>query len=76
MKVHEILTMLSPAINKLLDANINPKDVQYLELYKEYNYLKMDGQKTEWIVVHLSNKYNVSRRSIFSIISKFQSEVV
>ena len=39
---------------------IRPDDVQYIELYNEYNKLQTNGEKVSYIVATLSLRYGIS----------------
>lgn len=39
---------------------IRPDDVQYIELYNEYNKLHTNGEKVSYIVATLSLRYGIS----------------
>lgn len=39
---------------------IRPDDVQYIELYNEYNKLQINGEKVSYIVAMLSLRYGIS----------------
>lgn len=43
---------------------IRPDDVQYIELYNEYNKLQTNGEKVSYIVATLSLRYGISERKL------------
>lgn len=44
---------------------IRPDDVQYIELYNEYNKLQTNGEKVSYIVATLSLRYGISERKVY-----------
>lgn len=75
MKAVDVLELAQPIIERLLEANINPKDVQYLEMYKDYLRLKNEGHKITWIHSILSDEYNVSIRNIKYIVKRLDTKL-
>ena len=53
---------------------IRPDDVQYIELYNEYNKLHTNGEKVSYIVAILSERYAVSERKVYGLLKRFQSD--
>lgn len=50
---------------------IRPDDVQYIELYNEYNKLQTNGEK---IVATLSLRYGISERKVYDLIKRFKTD--
>lgn len=50
---------------------IRPDDVQYIELYNEYNKLHTNGEKVSYIVATLSLRYGISERKVYDLIRRF-----
>lgn len=48
---------------------IRPDDVQYIELYNEYNKLQTNGEKVSYIVATLSLRYGISERKVYDLIT-------
>jgi|GEM_PF-341424 len=46
---------------------IRPDDVQYIELYNEYNKLQINGEKVSYIVATLSLRYGISERKVYDL---------
>ena len=50
MKVIEILNLNKELLKNFRQAGIRIEDVEYIELYKEYQSLYNNGEKTTYIV--------------------------
>lgn len=53
---------------------IRPDDVQYIELYNEYNKLHTNGEKVSYIVATLSLRYGISERNVYDLIRRFKTD--
>lgn len=53
---------------------IRPDDVQYIELYNEYNKLQINGEKVSYIVAMLSLRYDISERKVYDLIRRFKTD--
>ena len=53
---------------------IRPDDVQYIELYNEYNKLHTNGEKVSYIVATLSLRYDISERKVDDLIKRFKTD--
>ena len=50
------------------------EDVQYIELYNDYNRLLDEGEKVSYIVAVLAERYNVCERKVYPLIKRLQSD--
>lgn len=50
------------------------EDVQYIELYNDYNRLLDEGEKVSYIVAVLAERYNVCERKAYTLIKRLQSD--
>lgn len=50
------------------------EDVQYIELYNDYNRLLDEGEKVSCIVAVLAERYNVCERKVYTLIKRLQSD--
>lgn len=50
------------------------EDVQYIELYNDYNRLLDEGEKVSYIVAVLAERYNVCERKVYTLIKQLQSD--
>lgn len=53
---------------------IRPDDVQYIELYNEYNKLQTNGEKVSYIVATLSLRYGISERKVYDLFKRFKTD--
>ena len=53
---------------------IRPDDVQYIELYNEYNKLHTNGEKVSYIVATLSLRYGISERKVYDLTRRFKTD--
>lgn len=75
MKAHEILTLAKPMIEKLMSAGISPKDIQHLDLYRDYLRLKGEGHKLTYIEAYLCDEYDIKRTRFFELIKKLDTDL-
>lgn len=75
MNAYEFLLTHKGVMEQIQLLPIQPSDVRYLELYKEYSRLKDEGHKITYVLQYLSDEYNVDERTIYRIIKKFSTEV-
>lgn len=50
------------------------EEVQYIELYNDYNRLLDEGEKVSYIVAVLAERYNVCERKVYTLIKRLQSD--
>lgn len=75
MNVYEFLNTHKGVMEQLQSLPVQPSDVRYLELYKEYNRLMKEGHKKTYVLQYLSDEYNVDERTIYRVVKKFSTEV-
>lgn len=73
MKVIEILNLNKELLKNFRQAGIRIEDVEYIELYKEYQSLYNNGETT-YIVSVLADKYDISERTVYDIIRRFKTD--
>ncbi len=74
MKLFEVLNFYREPIKRLVSAGFRPDDCKYLDLYSDYLRLCGDGGKKTWVVAALAEKYAVSERKVWSIISHMETD--
>ena len=68
--------LLAGEFNRLLRSNgVSWSYSRYIDLYKEYTGLKMQGEKVSYIVELLAEQHSVSVRQIYKIIKVMEKEV-
>lgn len=75
MNVYEFLNTHKEVMEQLQSLPVQPSDVRYLELYKEYNRLMKEGHKKTYVLQYLSDEYSVDERTIYRVVKKFSTEV-
>lgn len=74
MKVIEILKLNRELLNICRDVGIRMDDVQYIELYNDYNRLLAAGEKVSYIVAVLAERYAVSERKVYALIKRLSAD--
>ena len=75
MKIVELIKVGSSLLNTLAMADVKSSDVEYIELYDEYVRMKEEGHKIVYIVALLSDVFNVSERTVYNVVKKFEREI-
>ena len=75
MKVYEFLNFNKELLLKIHKSGLKLDDYRYVDLYTEYLSLKNEGDKVTYIVNHLSEKFVISERQVYSIVNRMQKEV-
>lgn len=75
MNVYEFLNTHKGVMEQLQTLPVQPSDVRYLELYKEYSHLMKEGHKKTYVLQYLSDEYSVDERTIYRVVKKFSTEV-
>ena len=75
MKVYELLRFNKELLKRFHQVGIKPEDYKYIELHREYKELLTNGDKVTYIVLVLAEKYSVSERQIYNIVSKFNQDI-
>jgi len=75
MKIAELIKVGSSLLNTLAMADVKASDVEYIELYDEYVRLKSEGHKIIYIVASLSDVFDVSERTVYNVVKKFEKEI-
>lgn len=74
MKVYEIINFNGALLRMFDETGIKLSDHRYIELYNEYARMLEAGEKVSYIVAHLSEKYSISERSVYSLIKRLGSD--
>lgn len=76
MTIFEILELQKDILTRLANNGVNIEDCRYIDLYNEYRELFTPETKKTYLVVLLAEKYKVSERQVYLIISKFERSVI
>lgn len=71
MTLFEILNFNKEFLDRLIAVGFKLDDCKYIELYKDYTKMNLEGGKKTWLVASLADKYGVSERKVYSIIKHF-----
>ena len=74
MTIYEALKFNREVLEKLRKAGVRLDDCAYLDLYSDYEAMRLMGEKVSYIVAVLADRYGVSERKVFYLIKHFQSE--
>jgi len=75
MKVYEVARMNRGVFKHLRTRGITMDDISRIDLYDDYVRMKEEGDKTTYIVNHLAERENVSERTAWKLINKFEQEI-
>lgn len=75
MKVYELLSFNKELLSKIHIAGLKVEDYKYVDLYNEFLCLKKQNEKVTYIVNHLSDKYKISERQVYSIVNRMQKDI-
>ena len=75
MTRYEFLKSNRSLIKLLVDNIIDPKDVEYLPIFEEFNEMRSKKHKVVYIIVHLCEKYGKSERTMYKIIGRMKKKV-
>lgn len=70
----EILKLNRELLKICRDVGIRMDDVQYIELYNDYNRLLAAGEKVSYIVAVLAERYAVSERKVYALIKRLRAD--
>lgn len=74
MKVVEALKIGKILLKTMQENCIRVDDCRYIELFEEYLTMTANNEKKSYIIAFLSEKYSVSERKVWYIISRFGRE--
>ena len=75
MKVVEILKLGREFLKLLSSFDLRCDDYKHIELYEEYVKMRRDGDKVDYILYLLSEKYNLSESTVKRIVRRLSKEV-
>ena len=71
MKVIEILNLSRKTLEILQKACIKIGDVQYVDLFNDYEAMARCGTKKAYVIAVLAEKYGISERQAYYLIKRF-----
>ena len=70
MKVLELLKISCEMMKMLHKSGISIDDYKYLPMLKDFEKMKECGEKTTYIVIILSEKYNICQRKVYKVLKR------
>ena len=70
MKAVEILFLGKEILKKMSELDLRVNDYQYLSMKDDYDRMRREGEKVEYILAFLSRKYKVSDSTVKRIIRR------
>ena len=71
MTIFESLKLNEKLLLLLSTNGIEIKDINYLPLYEEYQQMKEEGEKVNYIVAKLAEHYDIGERTVWRLVKKF-----
>ena len=75
MTQYELLKTAESLLVVLMSNDVDAKDVQYLEMYKEYMRLKKEGHKVGYVVYYLSQQYECSEATVYRVVKRMTQKI-
>ncbi len=75
MKAVEFLKIGRELLKLLSNFGLRCDDYKHIELFEEYMQMRKNGDKVDYALYILSNKYNISESTVKRIIRRFSKEV-
>ena len=75
MKAVEFLRIASELLKTMSAFDLRRDDYLHIGLYEEYVMMRSDGEKVDYILRFLSDKYKVSESTIKRVVRRFSREV-
>lgn len=76
MTMYEVLKLNRGLMEFMLKEDVQPADVQYVELYGEFLRMKAEGHKLVYIVAFLQDEYGVSESTVYRVLRRFKKVVM
>lgn len=74
MRVYDILSINSKLLTKLRESGIRFDDLDFLDAFTDYSKLKERGENVTYIISYLSDKYNISERTLYRAFARLNKE--
>lgn len=75
MTFHELLKTNKTLIETMLHNSISINDVGKLPVFEEYERMERNGEKKGYIVCYLAEKYSMTERGIYKLVSRMRKVV-
>lgn len=74
MTIFEILNFNRELINRLKKSGIRLDDINYIDLFVDFNHMVAAGDKVSYVVAVLADRYGISERKVYSLIRRFRED--
>lgn len=75
MKAVEFLKIGRVLLKTMSILDLRRDDYIHIELYEEYAEMRREGEKSDYVLSYLANKYKVSESTIKRVVKRFSKEV-
>ena len=75
MKVIEILRLGKEMLKLMSNCDIRTSDYKHIAMFDEYTNLRNKGEKVDYIICTLSDKYKLSESTVKRIVKRLSLEV-
>jgi len=75
MKVVEFLKLCREFLKTMSSCDLRRDDYRHIEMYEEYVLMRSEGEKVDYILRVLSDKYKLSESTIKRIVRRLSREV-
>lgn len=75
MKVVDYLKIGSEFLKLMSILDLKRDDYQRIDLYEEYMMMRGEGEKVDYILCYLSNKYKISESTVKRIVKRLSKGV-
>ena len=66
----ELLKLTKSTLSALERNKISPSDVRLLPMLEDYQRLRGEGHKYEWILYYLGDQYGMSRSAVYRAVKR------
>lgn len=75
MKAIEVVRIMAIGMKILSEADIKTNDYRYIQLYDEYLKLRREGNKYDYVITVLSERYKLSQSTVSRLIRRLGKAV-
>ena len=75
MKAIDILTLAEGIITTLDRNDIKTADVRYVQMYRDWQRMREEGHKWDWIMYWLGKEYDLSEASVWRILKRMDKDI-
>lgn len=75
MKAIDILSLAEGIITTLDRNDIKTADVRYVQMYRDWQRMREEGHKWDWIMYWLGKEYDLSETSVWRILKRMDKDI-